>query len=157
MSQKPEYDIHAIIKNYPYILGDEFEDLSLKHERIYQDCTRADFVFADDDHSIVIEVKKGRIDAEMLLQALHYLDNEMKENPEKLLKGILIGRYVSNALINEIKKSRFEFEIKLLDVDIPTKVKICDNCRKVNALSNLVCKYCESRKFIIDPFLFCAR
>lgn len=155
MSQRSEYDIHAIIRNYPYLLGHELENLNLKHERIYQDNTRADFVFTNDDRSIVVEVKKGQIDGESLRQALHYLDNEMRENPEKLLKGILIGRYASDTLKNEIQKSRYEFEIKLLDVDIPTKIKICDKCRKANALFNNVCRYCGSRKFITDPFLFC--
>ncbi len=154
MNQKREYDIHTIIKNHPYLLGNEFENLNLKHEKVYQDRTRADFVFADNGLSIVVEVKKGYIDAEMLVQALHYLDNEKKENPRRFLKGILVGSGIVNTLENEIKKSGYEFQIKLLDVDIPTNIKICDKCRRANSLFSTLCRYCNSKKFIIDPFLF---
>jgi len=153
MSRK-EYDIHEIVKNYPYLLGSEFENLNLKHERIYEDRTRADFVFGSNDISVVVEVKRGKVDGKMLVQALHYLDNERRENPGKKLKGMLIGSHVSNTLRNEIMRSDYKFEIKILDIDVPTKVKICDKCRRANALSNSICKYCRSRKFILDPFLF---
>jgi len=153
MSRK-EYDIHEIIKNYPYLLGNELENLNLKHERIYEDRTRADFVFANNDRAVVVEIKKGRIDTRMLVQALHYLDNEKMENPAKKLKGMLVGRYVSNTLKNEIGKSDYKFEIKILGIDVPTNIKICDKCRRANVLSNSTCKYCGSRKFIVDPFLF---
>lgn len=154
MSPKSEYDIHSIIKNYPYLLGGEFDSLNLKHEKTYQDRTRADFVFANRICSIVVEVKKGPINIAMIDQALHYLDNERKGDPTKLLKGMLVGSYIHEALKNEVNKSEYEFEIKLLDVDIPTKIKICDKCRRANALSDVQCRYCNSRKFIIDPFLF---
>lgn len=153
-----EYAIHRIIKNYPYLLGKEFEKLKLKHEKIYQDGTRSDFVFADENLSVVVEVKNGKMDSEMLSQALHYLENEREENPKKLLKGMLVGRRISQTLKNEVDRTKYEFEMKLLNVDIPVQIKICDKCRKANALSNIFCKFCGSRKFIIDPFLFsCAR
>ena len=155
MSPKSEYDIHSIIKNYPYLLGDEFNNLKLKHERIYEDRSRADFVFTDNVRSIVVEVKKGPIDLHMLAQALHYLDNERRENLARLLKGVLVGSRIQNTLESEINKSGYKFEIKLLDIDVPTKIKICDKCRRANALSDVVCRYCSSRKFIIDSFLFC--
>lgn len=154
MSPQSEYDIHSIIRNYPYLLGQAFEDLSLKHEKVYEDRTKADFVFADDLRSIVVEVKVGRIDVRMLNQALNYLENEKRENPEKVLKGMLIGSHVSRTVEREVNKSEYEFEIKLLNIDLPTRIKICDKCRRANALFNKMCKYCGSRKFITDPFLF---
>ena len=154
MSLKSEYGIHSIIRNHPYFLGDEFENLDLKHEKVYPDGSRADFVFADNICSIVVEVKKGPINIEMLNQALRYLDNEKNENPQKLLKGVLVGSHLPKSLKKEIGKSRYGFETKLLDSDIPTKIKICDKCRRANALYDTQCRYCKSRKFITDPFLF---
>lgn len=155
MYWKSEYDIHDIIKYHPYLLGKEFEHLVLKHEKIYGDRTRADFVFADDKTSIVIEVKKGEIDIEMLNQAIHYLDNERKENPAKKLKGILIGSRVMNNITIKLQDTKYLFEIKLLNIDVPTEIKLCSKCRKANSLFDLICKYCGSKKFITDPFLLC--
>lgn len=154
MSQKREYDIHDIIKRHPYLLGNSFKNLKLKHEKIYRDRTRSDFVFTNECCSIVVEIKKDLVDVQTLKQALHYLNNEKKENPESFLKGILIGRRTTKQLENKIIKSEYKFEIKLLNLDIPTRIKICDKCRKANAISNKICKYCGTNKFIIDPFLF---
>ena len=153
---KSEYDIHDIIRYYPYILGEEFESLDLKHEKIYEDRTRADFVFSSNQKSIVVEVKKGYIDEEMLNQATYYLNNESKENPGKTLKGVLVGRRKPGSLgfVSNFEHSGYTFEAKLLDIDLPMKIRLCDKCRKVNDKSSTVCKYCGSKKFVIDPFLF---
>jgi len=154
MNQKSEHDIHEIIKNYPYLLEEGLENLTITHEKIYQDRTRADFVFEDENHIIVVEIKKNFIDIEAIAQALNYLDNEKKQKPHKILKGILVGNYISNTLKNEVNESEYKFDIKLLDIDVPTQIKICDKCRKANSLYRSLCKYCGHRKFIIDPFLF---
>lgn len=70
---------------------------------------------------------------------------------------MLVGSRIKDTLEleNEIEKSGYKFEIKLLDIDVPTKIKLCDRCRKVNALPVLRCQDCGSENFIIDPFLFC--
>jgi hypothetical protein len=154
MHIKSEYDIHALIRNYPYLLGDEFANLKMKHEKIYEDRTRADFIFTSDTLSIVVEVKKGPIDIEMLNQALHYLRNEQIESSGKTLKCVLVGSRVHQEVENKVSRIGFSFEIKLLNIDVPTKIKICDNCRRANPLTAVTCRYCKSRKFITDPFLF---
>lgn len=153
---KTEYDIHDLIGTYPYILDAEFENLSKKHEKIYSDRSRADFVFSNSNISIVVEVKIGSIDVRTVEQALHYLDMEKKEDPQKKLLGILVGHRIVNReeLEEKMRNSGYEFEIKFLDRDIPTEVKLCDNCRKVNNLNMVKCKFCGSSKFIKDPFLF---
>jgi len=154
MSPNSEYNIHSIIRNYPYLLGDEFDNLDLRHERIYQDRTRADFVFTDSNLSVVVEVKKGPIDPRMLDQALHYLEKEKQENPSKCVKCLLVGTRTNKAIERKINESNYRFEVKLLGSDVPTRIKICDRCRKANALSSQRCEYCNSARFVRDPFLF---
>jgi len=156
MPSSSEYDIHDIIRIHPYILGEEFEGLSITHEKIYDDRTRSDFVFSNGHISIVAEVKIGNIDVQTLEQAIHYLDKEKKKNPHKKLLGILIGRRIVNKqeLEEKMKNSGYEFKIKFLDKEVPTEIKLCDNCRKANTLWIPICKFCGSKKFITDPFLF---
>lgn len=151
-----EFDIHDLIRSHPYIIAEEFKNLNLKHERVYEDRKRADFVFGDSTASIVLEVKKGKIDTDMLGQARAYLESEKKENPVRILKGVLLGRTKpdSQQFENELRKSPYLFEIKVLDVDVPSKIKICDKCRRANWLTARTCKYCSSRRFITDPFIF---
>ena len=153
---KNEYDIHDIIRIHPYILGEEFEGLYVKHEKIYADRKRADFVFSNDNISIVTEIKIGNVDVQTLEQAIHYLNEEKKENPHKQLLGILVGRRVvkKQELEEKMKNSGYEFKIKFLDKEIPTDIKLCDNCRKANTLWASTCKFCRSKKFIKDSFLF---
>lgn len=153
---KNEYDIHDIIRIHPYILGEEVEGLYLKHEKIYEDRSRSDFVFSNSLVSIVIEVKRGNMDVQTLEQAIRYLDNEKDEDPHKKLLGILIGHRIVNKqqFEEKMKNSGYEFKIKFLDKEIPTEIKLCDNCRKANTLWIPVCKFCGSKKFITDPFLF---
>jgi RecB family endonuclease NucS len=154
MYQKDEYDVHYLIRNFPYILGKEYNQLKLKHEKVYDDRTRSDFVFSNDHISIVVEVKKGAIDISMINQATHYLDNEKKENLTKILKGVLVGTLLKDSVTQRLCDSDYPFEIKLLGIDIPIEVKLCDKCRKANATISTTCVYCGSKKFIVDPFLF---
>jgi len=154
MNQIKEYDIHEIIKNYPYILGAKFEKLKLTHEKIYKDRTRSDFVFSNKNSSVIVEVKKDLIDENVFKQALDYLKHEKKENPNNSLEVILIGKRTTSQLKEVIKKSKYKFDIKLLDFDVPTQIKLCNKCRKAIAIYNKRCIYCGNNKFIIDPFLF---
>lgn len=153
---KNEYDIHSIIKIHPYVLGDDYKDLHLKHEKVYDDRKRADFIFSNDRVSIVVEVKIGRIDDQTLEQLLYYLSKEEKENPTKKLFGVIVGHRIDGErkLNDKIKKSKYDIQIKILDRDIPSEIKLCTNCRKINALWSSSCKYCGSTEFISDPFLF---
>jgi len=156
---KSEYDIHSIIKIHPYILGilgEDYKNLHLKHEKVYDDRRRADFIFSNDRISIVVEVKIGKIDYQTLKQLLHYLSKEEKENPNKRLLGIIVGHRIDDKrkLNDKIKRSGYEIQIKILGRDIPSEIKLCTNCRKINALWSSSCRYCGSTEFISDPFLF---
>lgn len=153
---KTEYVIHDLIRTYPYLLGREFEGLTLKHEKTYDDRTRADFVFSNGTISIVVEVKIGNIGIPTIIQASHYLDMEKKQNPHTRLLGLLIGHQIVNIAEFEekIANSKYEFKIKFLDKDITTEFKLCDRCRRANNIYTTKCKFCGSKKFITDPFVF---
>lgn len=156
MPSSSEYDIHDIIRIHPYILGEEFEGLSITHEKIYDDRTRSDFVFSNEHIAIVVEVKIDYLNIGTIEQAIHYLNKEKKTNPYKKLKGVLVGSQIIDKKEFEEKMSisGYEFQVKFLDEDVPTEIKLCDNCRRANKLSAEICKFCRSNKFITDPFLF---
>lgn len=153
-----ENDIHTIILTHPYLLGIELEDMIVKHEKIYDDRTRADFIFSDDNISIVIEVKVGSLDRYSIEQAEHYLEKERDLKTNIKLKGILVGgRPLDKTNFRDrIEQSRFIFQIMILGEDIPREIKLCAErrCKKANPLSAFKCSFCGSKKFIKDPFMF---
>lgn len=158
MRPKHEFDVHVIIKRYPYFLGREFANMKLTHERIYPDRTRADFTFSNKERVVVVEVKKGMIDIAMLNQANNYLDKEKNQNPRKNLEGLLVGLPSNDPeLKKRINANNYPISEKLIGIDVPSdvrQIKICANCRKANWQHETSCEYCGSQGFIKDPFIF---
>jgi len=154
-----EFDIHDIIKRYPYFLGDDFSTMKLTHERVYDDRLRADFVFSNEEKAVVVEVKKGSMDLLMLLQLRRYLERESSKH-NKTVEGLLVGLPSNDSeLRKEINKLEYSVSEKILNVDVPSdarQIKICaeSTCRKANWQHKRVCYYCGSCDFIKDPFLF---
>lgn len=150
-----EYSIHSIIKNFPYLVKERFVSMKLKHEWVYSDGTRSDFVFEDSTLIVVIEVKKGQIDKRMICQLDGYIQNERKSNPQKKVDGILVGL---GTIDKEVLQMILEkgYSTKFLDDDVPTRIKICakGKCRRATNYASERCPYCGSRKFVQDPFLF---
>jgi len=149
-----EFDIHSIIRNYPYLISERFAAMQIKHEHVYPDGTRSDFVFEDATLSVVVEVKKGPIDKKMILQLDGYVAKEREQNPVKSVGGILIGRSIVNAEVLKLANDR-GYEVRFLDVNVPTRIRLCakGTCRRATSFANERCPYCGSRKFVIDPFL----
>ena len=139
-------------------MGHDFEKLSLKHERLYDDRTRADFIFSDNCASKVVEVKIGPLDIYAIEQVEHYLEKERDLNSDIELSGILIGGKSLDEINfqNRIEHSNFIFRIMILGDDFPKEIKLCGKrkCKKANALSVSKCSYCGSKKFIEDSFMF---
>lgn len=159
MRPKREFDIHDIIKRYPYFLGNEFGAMKLTHERIYDDRLRADFVFSNGQKAVVVEVKKGAMDLMMLWQLTRYLKREDRKH-NKRVEGLLVGLPSNHlGLKKEINKLEYPVSQKILNVDVPSdarQIKICaePTCRKANWQHKRTCDYCGSCDFIRDPFFF---
>ena len=160
LKPRREYDVHDIIKYYPYFLGSTFARMHIIHERVYPNRTRADFTFSNKERISVIEVKKGFVDMEMLEQALAYLNEEKQQSQGKKLEGVLVGLPICDPdLTARIDGCGYPFLLKFINIDIPasaTQIKICEEniCRKANWQYRTTCDYCGSRKFINDPFTF---
>lgn len=160
MKPRNEYDVHDIIKYYPYFLDPKFATMRIIHERIYPNRTRADFTFSDAESVSVVEVKKGSIDVGMLEQALEYICEERKQSKDKSLQGVLVGLHSSGPdLTARISLCGYPFVLKYIGIDIPAsadQIKLCEEhtCRKANWQYKTTCEYCGSRKFIGEPFSF---
>lgn len=160
MRPKREFDVHDIIKCYPYFLGEEIASMKLIHERIYSDRTKADFTFSNEEKIVVVEVKKHMIDIAMLNQVIDYLNKEKNQNPGKNLQGLLVGLPSNDPeLKKRINRSEYRISVKFIGIDVPSdarQIKICaeSNCRKANWQHKTFCEYCGFQEFIKDPFIF---
>ena len=152
MNYVREYEIHKIIKLYPYLLDPELENAELKHERIYDNFKRADFVFylKKKNKIIVVEVKRDVIDYKALSQLLHYMEQEERLNHrcEMTIIGYLVGKYINKNVKNRIKNLDKKIYVKFINIDLPVKVKICSRCRKANDILATRCKWCGYIRFI---------
>ncbi len=151
-----EKTIHSIIKTHPYLLGEDFSFLFLQYEFIYPDLTRSDFIFSNKNVAFIVEVKYGSLDFDAIKQIEGYLENEKNKHPQKDVNGILVGNRPHNedSFNEEIVNCIFDINLLYLDEDIPTIIKLCGMCRRANFLFATKCKYCKSRQFLKDPFLF---
>lgn len=66
----------------------------------------------------------------------------------KKYRGILIGKPPKDDFNIISKREDFEFKIMILNEDISTKIKICDNCRLANDINNIKCIFCSRNSFL---------
>jgi len=140
-----EKDIYDIIRYYPYLVDDQLKNLKLEN-RIYPDGTKPDFVFSSEKISIIIEVKKDIIDRSAVNQIYSYINKEKELKGIDNVRGILIGQYLSEQAQRLIDKLNC-ITVKILEKDVPLKIKICARCRLANSYYIQTCKYCGSKDF----------
>ena len=156
MTGLKETEIHSLIRIHPYLVDESLVGMERRHERVYEDGTRSDFVFSRGDDAVVIEVKRGALDTVALGQCVHYLKKEKRKRPGGRLRGFLVGQKPPDdrELIAAIEATGFGIQCRYLGLEFPTTIKLCLKCRRANRPSSHACRYCGSTKFVIDDFLF---
>lgn len=143
-----EAEIQALFQTHPYLIERNF--LNKKIQSQYPlDSGFADIVVFLENEIVVIELKVVPLQIEHYLQLKGYLEdfNKIYNNSVKV-RGILIGKKPKEDLKKNFQNEKFEIKILILNKDVPTRVKICDNCRLANDILNNKCFYCFSEIFI---------
>lgn len=142
-----ERQIEDILFLHPYLIKEGFN--YGKRQVVFEDNSRADVVFFFEKIIYVIELKKDIVSKSTVDQIIGYIDNLIKEN-NKTVKGIIIGRKPVNpeGLIDYGSKKGYDIEIKYLDINIPTRYKLCRENRHANPLNQKKCKYCKCDRWI---------
>ncbi|MHA1658410.1 MAG: endonuclease NucS domain-containing protein [Promethearchaeota archaeon] len=143
-----EKKIQFLYQTHPYLIEKQF----LNQKTIPQyplPSGFADIVVFLEKEIIVIELKIDPLKVKHLLQLNEYLEDFKKEIDNNIkIRGILIGKKPKTDFKKSIKNLKFEVKIIVLNKEIPTKVKICKNCRLVNNTMNSNCEYCHNDEFL---------
>lgn len=142
-----EKEIQTLYQTHPYLIEKQF--LNQKIIAQYRLPTGfADLVIFLKNEIVVIELKIEPLEIKHLLQLNGYLEDIRQEFKEyKKIRGILIGKESKYDLNNALRTIPFEIKLLILEKDICTKIKICDNCRLANEIKNSVCFNCSNNSF----------
>jgi len=111
----------------------------------------ADIVIILEDEIVVIELKVEPLQFTHYLQLKGYIEdlyNIFKDTKKYL--GILIGKQPKDNFDTISKREEFDFKVLILNEDICTRIKICDDCRLANDISNIKCFNCSHDVFFMD-------
>jgi RecB family endonuclease NucS len=145
-----EREIADILYNFPHLIDPQFLNEFPKREYLFPNTSRADLVFFGSSEIIVVELKKDVLKQSAVLQLWEYLASMKQKFPNKKIRGILIGESLDSEATRLLQTSTFPIEVKLLGRDIPTAIKICQNCRRANEIREKTCKFCGAYQWI--PF-----
>lgn len=142
-----ERQIEDILFLHPYLIKEGFSHG--KRQVVFEDNSRADIVFFFEKITYILELKKDIVSRSTVDQIIGYINNLIKEHDKKV-KGIIIGKKPVNPedLIDYGSKKGYEIGIKYLDIDIPTRYKLCREKRHANPLNQIKCKYCKCDKWV---------
>lgn len=142
-----EKEIQILYQTHPYLIEKQF--LNQKTKPQYRlPSGFADLIVFLKNEIVVIELKIEPLEIKHLLQLNGYLEDIGQEFEEyKKIRGILIGKESRSGLNNALRTIPFEIKLLILEKDIGTKIKICDNCRLANDIKNSICFNCNKDSF----------
>jgi len=142
-----EKEIQILYQTHPYLIEKQF--LNQKTKPQYRlPSGFADLIVFLKNEIVVIELKIEPLEINHLLQLNGYLEDIRQEFGDiKKIRGILIGKECKSDLNNALKTIQFKIKILILEKDICTKIKICDNCRLANEIKNSECFNCYKSSF----------
>ena len=139
-----EKDIEDILETHPYLIESNLskETHSVFRQKVINSGKRIDLLLIENISKkiYIIELKIGKLKKEDLEQIKSYY-NEIRLNYNEKVFGYLIGKEDEEELLNT--ESYKWLSIKYLNKEIPTKIWLCDNCRKATDINLSVCKYCH--------------
>ena len=142
-----EKEIQILYQTYPYLIEKKF--LNQKTVPQYPlPSGFADIIVFLDDEIVIIELKVEPLENPHILQLNGYLEDVKREFKNVRIRGILIGKTPKNDLDKALNILPFKIKMMILNRDIYTKIKICDNCRLANDIKNIKCIFCSSNSFL---------
>ena len=142
-----EKEIQILYQTHPYLIEKKFLNQKTIPQYTFPSGFADILVFLENE-IVVIELKVDPLENSHLLQLIGYLEDAKREFEKIKLRGILIGKAPKNDLNKTLKHLPFRVKIMILKRDIPTKIKICDNCRLANDNNNSKCRFCSNIIFL---------
>lgn len=142
-----EKEIQTLYQTHPYLIEKQF--LNQKTKPQYRlPSGFADLIVFLKNEIVVIELKIEPLEISHLLQLNGYLEDIGQEfGDNKKIRGILIGKECKSDLNNALRTIQYEIKLLILEKDVCTKIKICNNCRLANDIKNSVCFNCNKYSF----------
>ena len=143
-----EKQIQILYQTHPYLIDRRFLNKNVNPQYPLPSGF-ADIVIILEEEIVVIELKVEPLQFTHYLQLKGYIEdlsNIYKDKTKYL--GILIGKEPKDDFSTISKREDFDLKLLILNVDICTRIKICDNCRLANDISNLKCFNCSHEVFL---------
>ena len=142
-----EKEIQILYQTHPYLIEKEFLNQKTVPQFTFPSGF-ADIVVFLENEIVVIELKVDPLENSHLLQLNGYLEDAKREFKNVKLRGILIGKVPKIDLFKSLRILPFKIKMMILKRDIPTKIKICDNCRLANDYYDSKCRFCSNKIFL---------
>lgn len=142
-----EKEIQMLYQTYPYLIEKEFLNQKTVPQYTFPSGF-ADIVVFLENEIVIIELKVDPLENSHLLQLNGYLEDAKREFKNVKLRGILIGKVPKIDLSKSLRILRFKIKMMILKRDVPTKIKICDNCRLANDKNDSKCSFCYNSVFL---------
>jgi len=142
-----EKEIQILYQTHPYLIEKKFLNQKTVPQYTFPSGFADIMVFLENE-IVVIELKVDPLENSHLLQLSGYLEDAKREFKNVKLRGILIGKAPKNDLNKTLNILPFRVKMMILKRDIPTKIKICDNCRLANDINNSKCRFCSNNIFL---------
>lgn len=121
-----EQQIEDLLATYPYLIDPRFQ--RARRQVQLNRKSRADLIFELPQTCVIVEIKRDHITRNTVLQLQTYL-RAFQRQTRKKVEGILVGRDIDNAAIRSIGRTSAPIQFRQLDVDIPTTIVVCRQCR----------------------------
>ncbi|MHA1609425.1 MAG: endonuclease NucS domain-containing protein [Candidatus Njordarchaeales archaeon] len=135
-----EEDLHKLFFEHPYLLinttGEEI--LEIEHEYLISPNSIVDLYIKTNVTTYLVEIKDEKITKRDVMQALKY----KLEFDRGYSKVIIVGYGISQEAYELAQKRGIQ--IMIIGREIPSKLKVCDNCRKAYNANEPICPYCNN-------------
>lgn len=142
-----EKDLQTLFYRHPYLIDPSFENY-IPRQFYKLPSGFLDLIIFQEQFIVAIELKIEFLSKSHVLQLAEYVNDLKKLFPSKQVRPFLIGRTPKEDLNNLITTFPFSIQIKILNQDVPIKIKFCANCRLANSIKNSRCWKCETSKWM---------
>ena len=101
--------------------------------------SRCDLLFDLEGTAWVVEIKRDTAGLPALRQLVRYLD--LLKRTHGSVRGTLVAADFLPAVERKLKTTRHPIELKRLQIDVPTEIRICRQCRRARAASITRCPH----------------
>ena len=140
-----ERAIEDLLYAYPDLIEPGFS--RLRRQQVLDPESRLDLLFEGEEETVIVEIKHGSCGVEAVRQLERYLG--LEEVRGKPVRGILVGAALTPVARRACVRSRFPITFKRTDTDVPTRVVVCQACRRARPAQQGRCPGDGSREVLV--------